>query len=252
MSLPSPSPVPTRAGLRGALTALVAAALTLGGVAAAPAQAAVGDTQVAWLEVEDGAISGGPALNSGDHGNFSGSGSYTFRETGMTSTMTFTAPAAGTYPVWIRYAAGPLSAEENVTRGMGLLTNGGARQTVPYELTGSWEDWEFARADVTLVQGTNTLTLSCDRGVEMCRLNFDAIQVGGLAAGHLRAHRRARRQHPALRRHLRDLRPVAQGRRRWLRPPDRLLDPRLPRPRRDVEHHPAVRPLHARPRLAPR
>ncbi len=65
---------------------------------------------------------------------------------------------------------------------MGLLTNGGARQTVPYPLTGSWEDWEFARADVTLVQGTNTLTLQCDRGVEMCRLNFDAIQVGGLAA----------------------------------------------------------------------
>ncbi len=142
MSFPSPSTVSTRAGLRGALTALVTAALTVGGVAAAPAQAAVGDTQVAWLEVEQGVISTNPApaLNSGDHGNFSGSGSYTFRETGMTSTMTFTAPAAGTYPVWIRYAAGPLSAEENVTRGMGLLTNGGARQTVPYELTGSWED----------------------------------------------------------------------------------------------------------------
>ncbi len=34
---------------------------------------------------------------------------------------------------------------------------------------------------MTLVQGTNTLTLQCDRGVEMCRLNFDAIQVGGVA-----------------------------------------------------------------------
>ena len=163
--------------------ALTSASLALGALALAPvaATAAVGDTQVAWVEVEDGAISGGPALNSGDHGNFSGSGSYTFRETGMTSTMTVTAPAAGTYPVWIRYAAGPLTPEENVTRSMGLTTNG-SRQVVSYPLTGSWESWAFARADVTLVQGTNTIALGCDRTQEMCRLNFDAIQVGGLAA----------------------------------------------------------------------
>ena len=182
-----PQPAPTsmstsvKARMRAVLLGATAVVVAATGLAVAPAQAAVGDTQIAWLEVEDGTISGGPALNSGDHGNFSGTGSYTFRETGMQSTMTVVAPAAGTYPVWIRYAAGPLSAEENVTRGMGLLTNGGARQVVPYPLTGSWEDWEFARADVTLTQGTNTLAVQCDRGQEMCRLNFDAIQVGGLA-----------------------------------------------------------------------
>jgi hypothetical protein len=149
-----------------------------------PASAAAGEDVIAWVEVEDGTITGGaagpPAYNSGDHGNFSGRGSYTFRETGMTSTMTVVAPQAGTYPVWIRYAAGPLSAEENITRAMGLTTNG-ERQIVSYPLTGSWEDWEFARADVTLDAGANTIAINCDRGQEMCRLNFDAIQVGGTA-----------------------------------------------------------------------
>ncbi|WP_210650958.1 5'-nucleotidase C-terminal domain-containing protein [Nocardioides sp. SYSU D00065] len=168
---------------RHVVTALAASAMVVSGVAATgPASAAVGDEVIAWLEVEDGTIVGGPALNSGDHGNFSGSGSYTFRESGMRSTMTFQAPAAGTYPVWVRYAAGPLSAEENVTRAMGLLTNGGARQVVSYPLTGSWESWGWARADVALQQGTNTLAVDCQRSAaEMCRLNFDAVQVGGTA-----------------------------------------------------------------------
>ncbi|GAA5105506.1 hypothetical protein GCM10023339_01450 [Alloalcanivorax gelatiniphagus] len=179
-----PQPVPTTSRLTGgALTCVLAFVTGLAGLVALPsaAVAAAGDEVVAWLEVEAGTVVGA-AQNSGDHGNFAGTGSYTFRETGMSSTMTLTAPAAGTYPVWIRYAAGPLSAEENVTRGMGLLTNGTSRQTVSYPLTGSWETWDWAPATVTLVQGTNTLTLQCDRGVETCRLNFDAVQVGGTAA----------------------------------------------------------------------
>ena len=175
--------------LRDVRSSLVAAlclavgAVGLLGVAAAPAHAAVGDDVIGWVEVEDGAISGGPGLNSGDHGNFSGSGSYTFRETGMQSVMTVTAPAAGVYPVYIRYAAGPLGADENVTRSMGLLTNGGARQVVSYPMTSleNWEAWRFATAQVTLQQGTNTLAVQCDRATDFCRLNFDAIQVGGTA-----------------------------------------------------------------------
>lgn len=164
----------------GAALALSASVL---GAFSAPAQAAVGDDVIAWVEVEDGQISGGPALNSGDHGNFSGSGSYTFRETGMQSTMTVTAPVAGTYPVYIRYAAGPLGAGENVTRSMGLLTNNGARQSVSYPMTSmeNWEAWDFATATVNLNQGTNTIAVQCDRGQDFCRLNFDAIQVGGKA-----------------------------------------------------------------------
>jgi hypothetical protein len=166
---------------RGAALAL--AVPVLGVVSTPAAQAAVGDEIIAWVEVEDGVISGGPALNSGDHGNFSGTGSYTFRETGMQSTMTVDAPVAGTYPIHIRYAAGPLSAEENVTRGMGLLVNGGARKTVPYPITSmeNWEAWRFATSTVTLQQGRNEVALQCDRGQEICRLNFDAIQVGGTA-----------------------------------------------------------------------
>ena len=182
-----PQPVPTAktsAATRSArlVQIFLALGLALAGVVALPgtASAAVGDDVIAWLEVEDGTVVGA-AQNSGDHGNFAGTGSYTFRETGMSSTMTLTAPAAGTYPVWIRYAAGPLSADENVTRAMGLLTNGAARQSVSYPLTGSWESWDWASATVTLEQGSNTLALQCDRSVEMCRLNFDAVQVGGTA-----------------------------------------------------------------------
>lgn len=170
------------------LTVGLTVGLSVGPAGAAPAHAtpepspaAVGDEMIGWVEVEDGAISGGPGLNSGDHGNFSGTGSYTFRETGMTSTMTVTAPVAGTYPVYVRYAAGPLGADENVTRSMGLLTNGGARQVVSYPMTSfeNWEAWRFATAQVTLQQGTNTIAVQCDRGTDFCRLNFDAVQVGG-------------------------------------------------------------------------
>jgi hypothetical protein len=166
---------------------IAAVCLTVGlaGAGVAPAQAApaapaaVGDEVIAWVEVEDGAITGGPCFNCGDHGNFSGTGSYTFRETGMRSTMSVTAPAAGEYPIYIRYAAGPLSPEENVTRRMGLITNGGNRQQVDYPLTGDWETWRFVKATVMLNAGANTIALDCDRGAEICRLNFDAIQVGG-------------------------------------------------------------------------
>ncbi len=171
-----PSPVPVAGLVLSLITGLIA-----GLAAESPASAAVGDEVIAWVEVESGTIAGGPGFNAGDHGNFSGTGSYTFRETGMTSTMSVTAPAAGTYPVWIRYAAGQLSAEENVTRSMGLLTNGGARQIVSYPLTGDWETWRVARAEVPLNAGPNTIAIACDRGTDFCRLNFDAIQVGGTA-----------------------------------------------------------------------
>lgn len=173
---------------RTALTiASLAIALPALAATAPPASAAVGDDVIAWVEVEDGVISGGaaglPGFNSGDHGNFSGTGSYTFRETGMTSTMSVTAPAAGTYPIYVRYAAGPLGADENVTRSMGLLTNGGNRQQMSLPMTSyeNWEAWRFVEYDVTLNQGANTVAIQCDRGIDFCRLNFDAIQVGGTA-----------------------------------------------------------------------
>jgi hypothetical protein len=165
------------------VAAMVVSLPVLAAVAAPSATAAAGDDVIAWVEVEDGVISGGPGLNSGDHGNFSGTGSYTFRETGMSSTMSVTAPAAGTYPVYVRYAAGPLGADENVTRSMGLLTNGGARQLMSLPMTSfeNWEEWRFVEYDVTLNQGANTVAIQCDRGTDFCRLNFDAIQVGGTA-----------------------------------------------------------------------
>ena len=110
-----PTARPRSAALGGVLVLSLAWGLTLpllGQGSATASPAAVGDEVVAWVEVEDGEISGGaagpPAFNSGDHSNFSGTGSYTFRETGMTSTMSVDVPAAGTYPVYVRYAAGPL------------------------------------------------------------------------------------------------------------------------------------------------
>jgi 5'-nucleotidase-like protein/3-keto-disaccharide hydrolase len=170
--------------VRAAVVVLAVALSTLAGPGAQSSAAATGDDVIAWVEVEDGEITGGPAFNSGDHGNFSGTGSYTFRETGMTSTMTVTAPAAGVYPVYVRYAAGPLGPDENVTRSMGLLTNGGNRQLMSLPMTSfdDWETWRFVEYDVTLVQGANTIAIQCNRSTDFCRLNFDAIQVGGTAA----------------------------------------------------------------------
>ncbi|MBA2952584.1 DUF1080 domain-containing protein [Nocardioides sp. MAH-18] len=168
---------------RACLSALTLLLTAVGAVVVQPATAAVGGDVIAWVEVENGLLSGGPAFNSGDHGNFSGTGSYTFRETGMTSTMSVTAPAAGVYPVYVRYAAGPLGPDENVTRSMGLLTNGGARQlmTLPMTSYTDWETWRFVRYDVVLDKGANTIAIQCDRATDFCRLNFDAIQVGGTA-----------------------------------------------------------------------
>lgn len=185
--LSGPTTRPGIAGLGAATLALALATPLMGLADASASTAAVGDEVVAWVEVEDGQISGGaagpPAFNSGDHSNFSGTGSYTFRETGMTSTMSVEVPAAGTYPVYVRYAAGPLGPDENVTGSMGLLTNGGARQQMSLPMTSfeDWEAWRFVQYDVQLDQGANTLALQCDRGVDFCRLNFDAIQVGGTA-----------------------------------------------------------------------
>ncbi|SEC04402.1 protein of unknown function [Nocardioides exalbidus] len=185
---------------RRTVTTLVSLAVAAAGVVAAssaPASAAPGDAMIAWLEVENGAIVGNPGRDQGDHGNFSGESSYTFRDPGMRSTMTFTAPEAGTYPVWIRYSAGGLGSAEddNVTRKMGLLVNGGSRQVLSFPRTfvpgepdqhDGWERWGWTPATVTLNAGTNTLAVDCQRNVEnggdeTCRLNFDAIQVGGTA-----------------------------------------------------------------------
>ncbi|HXH77161.1 LamG-like jellyroll fold domain-containing protein, partial [Nocardioides sp.] len=176
-----PTRVPVARWVVGALCAVVGLA-GAGAVpaVAAPGAAAPGDGVVTFLEVEDGVISGNPGYNQGDHSNFTGAGSYTFRETGMRSTMTVNAPAAGLYPVYVRYAAGPLSAAENVTRSMGLVTNG-VRQQLQYPLTGDWETWRFVQAEVMLLQGANTIALDCDRSQDICRLNFDAIQLGGTA-----------------------------------------------------------------------
>jgi len=167
------------------VTTMTLAAVLTGLGATSGASAAPGGEEIAWVEIEDGVISGGaagpPVFNSGDHGNFSGTGSYTFRETGMMSTMTVHAPAAGTYPIHVRYAAGPLSAAENVTRSMGLLTSGGARQQLSFPMTSTtdWETWSFVSSTVTLAEGPNTVAVQCDRAVDFCRLNIDAIQVGG-------------------------------------------------------------------------
>lgn len=167
------------------VAALALAVSTLTALTAPPASAAPGDQATSWVEVEDGVIGSGsagpPALNSGDHSNFSGTGSYTFRETGMSSTMTVTVPTAGTYPIHVRYAAGPLSPEENVTRTMGLVTNGVVRQQMRLPLTGDWDTWKFVTYEVNLNQGANTVALQCDRSIDICRLNFDAIQIGGTA-----------------------------------------------------------------------
>jgi hypothetical protein len=179
---------PTRLRRLGTVAVTLALGATGLLASALPASAAPGDAAIALLEVEGGAITGGPALNSGDHGNFSGTGSYTFREAGMRSTMTVQAPEAGSYPVWIRYAAGALTPEENDRR-MGLLVNAGvageSRQLVSYPLTGDWETWAWASATVTLKAGSNTIAVDCQRSAggtpESCRLNFDAIQVGGPA-----------------------------------------------------------------------
>ena len=167
-----------RAGQR-VRAALLAISMVLGTAAAmavpGAASAAPGD-EIGLLEVEDGVIAGGPGRDQGDHSNFSGSGSYTFREAGMSSTMTVDAPAPGVYPVHIRYSAGPT--DEIDSRTMSLVTNG-VRQQVPFPRTVDWETWRFATTQVTLVQGPNTLALRCDRPVDTCRLNFDAVQVGG-------------------------------------------------------------------------
>ena len=115
----------------------------------------------------------------------------------------------------------------------------------------NWEQWRFVEYDVTLERGR-------EHGGDPVRPRHRLLPPQLRRDPGRRDRSRpvprddARaRLHQPVRRDVRVVRRMAQGRRRRLRPPDRLHDPEHPRPWRHLVHAAAAGAVHARAGLAP-
>jgi hypothetical protein len=116
-------------------------------------QCGIGDV----CEAEDGALAGGACFAT-DHPGYTGSGFVAcLTSSGAGMTQRVMAPSAGTYTLDLRYAAGPDGPA--VTRSTSVSVNGGAPQQIALPRTGSWNTWGDATIPVTLVAGSNTISV---------------------------------------------------------------------------------------------
>lgn len=121
-------------------------------------QCTIGDV----CEAEDGTLAGGACFAT-DHPGYTGSGFVAcFTTSGPSVTQRILAQAAGTYTLDLRYAAGPDGPAG--TRSASVSVNGGAPQQIPLPLTGSWNTWGDATIPVSLVAGSNMITVSYRAG----------------------------------------------------------------------------------------
>jgi hypothetical protein len=110
-------------------------------------------------EAESGTLAGGACLAT-DHPGYTGSGFVAcFTGAGPSVSQKFSVPAAGSYTLDLRYAAGPDGPSAKVDRTM-TVTAGGVSQQVKLPATGSWNAWKDATTTVTLPQGDNDITVT--------------------------------------------------------------------------------------------
>ncbi|SDF76152.1 Carbohydrate binding module (family 35) [Lentzea fradiae] len=159
---------PRLRALASALITLVATVL--------PSSASAATTR---LEAESATLSGGAVVQT-DHTGYTGSGfvgGYTDTNRGAaTTSFTWSAPAAGTYSLNLRYANGTGS-----TRTLTLRVGGAARQ-VSLPATANWDTWATAPVSVPLATGTHTFAFSfgsADNG----NVNLDHLDVASTGSG---------------------------------------------------------------------
>ncbi len=129
---------------------------------------------VVRVEAESGTLLGTAAARS-DHDGFSGTGFVgdIFTE-GSGVTLTVNAPAAGSTPFTVRYAAGNNGPEG--LRTLTVLVNGFSATTAQMAVTPSWSDWSVVAGELNLVEGDNTISLLWSTG-DTGWVNLDYIQL---------------------------------------------------------------------------
>ncbi|WP_434443675.1 TIM-barrel domain-containing protein [Lentzea sp. E54] len=121
-------------------------------------------------EAENGVLSG-PAKIAEEHAGYAGTGFVAELVGGTRLSQRVTSvPAAGTYPVVLRYANGVGGDGKHEPRT--VLLNG---QAITLPTTANWATWATATAQVSLPAGTSDLTVTCpDTG---CHVNLDTIGI---------------------------------------------------------------------------
>jgi hypothetical protein len=134
-------------------------------------------------EAEDGQRAG--LGTASDHGGFTGSGfAAGFEQVGAQTTVGLGGvPAAGTYPVTVRYANDRGSDGQITTRTLSVQVNGAVAGRFSLPPTGSWDTWSTATVNVSLAAGPNTVSIvraSGDSGL----VNVDNFAVTPAGAGY--------------------------------------------------------------------
>ncbi|MET4783124.1 glycoside hydrolase family 76 protein [Glaciihabitans sp. UYNi722] len=95
-----------------------------------------------------------------------------WNSTGTSVTFNVNVNAAGTYPITFRYAAAAGDASRQ------LIAPAGTATTITFPSTGNWTTWSTITAGVTLVQGSNAITLKLDTSAgNAAYLNLDNATI---------------------------------------------------------------------------
>ncbi|MCW2945374.1 MAG: alpha-xylosidase [Actinoallomurus sp.] len=125
-------------------------------------------------EAENGALTGGAALNT-DHNGYSGEGFVAgLEQAGATDTVSLrNVPADGRYALQIRYGNGSSPA---ITRTISTAVNGGTATPTSLPATANWDTWSTATVPVTLTKGSDTVAIGCP-AADSCHVNLDTAAV---------------------------------------------------------------------------
>lgn len=125
-------------------------------------------------EAENGVLTGAAKI-ADEHAGFAGTGFVAELVGGTRLSQQITSvPAAGTYPVHLRYSNGVGGDGRHEPRT--VLLNG---QAVTLPVTANWTTWATATARIPLPAGTSDLTVTCpDAG---CHVNLDTIGINAPA-----------------------------------------------------------------------
>ena len=97
-----------------------------------------------------------------------------FGDFGAEVTFEVEVPAAGTYPLHLRYANGPNPFDGDKT--VSMYVNGTELEQLVLPRTGSWPTWSTVVREVTLAAGANTVSIRHDEGDDG-HVNLDALLV---------------------------------------------------------------------------
>ena len=138
----------------------------------------------AACEAENALLSWG-AGTAYDHANHTGSGfvaGFTQPNSALSQDVS-EVPAAGSYPLTVRYANWTGGDGQTTTRTLSTTVNGAAGPTLTLPTTGSWDTWATATVTVPLRAGVNTIGI-VQRAGDSGNVNLDSLAVTAPGAGY--------------------------------------------------------------------